>query len=282
MRIASKYAIVLSSTFTIGAIATNASAGVCYSVRVQGDTAFRSEVCDGIVAGTTGQAKRLEQIKIRGTEANGKMCYKVHVEGTGWSAKYCQNQTAGVVGKRIEAIEIVDTAIPAEQSVYYQVHVQNYGWMPLRWDGGLGGTTGKSLRMEAIAIAVQSRPQCPDANWKNFSGGDAIAKGDGLIALAANAYPGGTIACSTNVNDSQFYDASTQTATYIGNQVIYTGNGGWYYLYDVYGNVWNIDLDHYNNIVVAGWDKPDGSSINLGTAKRNWATSGYGVGTSME
>jgi uncharacterized protein YjdB len=277
----SKCSIFLSAIFAVGAIATNASAGVCYSARVQGDTGFRAEVCDGNIAGTTGQNKRLEQIKIRGTEANANMCYKVHVEGTGWSSKYCQNATAGVVGKRIEAIEIVDTGLPAEQSVFYQIHAQNYGWMPLRWDGGLGGTTGKSLRIEAIAIAVQARAQCPDTNWFNFTGGDAIAKGDGLITLAADTYPGGTIACSTSYYNSQFYDAATRTATTIGNQVVYTGNGGWYYLYDAYGNVWNIDLDHYNNIVAAGWDKPDGSSINLGTAKRNWATSAYGVGTSM-
>lgn len=40
-------------------------------------------------------------------------------------------------------------------NVFYQAHVQNIGWQPACFDGAIAGTTGKSLRMEAIAVMTR-------------------------------------------------------------------------------------------------------------------------------
>lgn len=172
MKTVMKLTTMLSVVLGIGAVANSAMAGVCYSVSQKdvAQGAFQAEVCDGIIAGVAGY--QIERIKIRGTEANANMCYRVDAGGSGggWKTKVCNNTAAGTTGTRIEAIEIVDTAISADESVYYQVLSESYGWLPLRWDGGVGGTTGESKRMEGIAIAVQPRSPCPDADWLYLNG----------------------------------------------------------------------------------------------------------------
>jgi hypothetical protein len=273
MLIANQALVGLSTAIAIAAASLSAQASnICYSVRVQGDSNFRPEVCDGTIAGTTGQSLRLEQIKIRGMESGANVCYRVHVQDIGWAPKVCQNTVAGQKDKRIEAIEIVDTGLPANLGVYYQVHVQNYGWMPIRWDGGLGGTTGKSLRMEAIAIAVQPRSPCPDTNWYNFQ------NGDGLEALANPVYAGQPITC--DYYSSVFSVPRPVYMEYHFDDGIIQDNG-WYIYSDSSGNVWATVVDHANNILDAWWDKPDGSSVHLGAASRNWTTSPYGTGAPM-
>lgn len=49
-------------------------------------------------------------------------------------------------------------------AVAYQTHVQNIGWQSVKTNGATAGTSGKSLRLEGIAIAVASA---------NYSGGVA-------------------------------------------------------------------------------------------------------------
>jgi uncharacterized protein YjdB len=45
--------------------------------------------------------------------------------------------------------------VPAARHVCYQAHVQNIGWQNfVACDGTVAGTTGRSLRMEALAIAT--------------------------------------------------------------------------------------------------------------------------------
>lgn len=46
-------------------------------------------------------------------------------------------------------------AEPKRLSVSYDVHVQNVGWQTWASDGEQSGTTGKSLRLEALRIAMQ-------------------------------------------------------------------------------------------------------------------------------
>ena len=49
-----------------------------------------------------------------------------------------------------------ETGIESERpSVSYDVHVQNVGWQTWASDGEQSGTTGKSLRLEALRIALQ-------------------------------------------------------------------------------------------------------------------------------
>ena len=71
-----------------------------------------NEVSNGMMSGTSGQAKRLEAIRIRlkGEIANHyNICYRVHAQTYGWLSWAWNGDSAGTsgLGKRLEAIQIV-------------------------------------------------------------------------------------------------------------------------------------------------------------------------------
>ena len=84
---------------------------VNYSAHVQ-DIGWQKEKKNGQLAGTTGQSKRLEAIKI---ELSGKdadqydIYYQVHAQDYGWLDWAKNGEAAGTEGlcKRLEAIRIV-------------------------------------------------------------------------------------------------------------------------------------------------------------------------------
>ena len=66
-------------------------------------------VSDGEIAGTEGESKRVEAIRIKLNEKIGRnIRYRVHVQDIGWMDWVQNGEIAGTVGesKRIEAIEI--------------------------------------------------------------------------------------------------------------------------------------------------------------------------------
>ena len=79
-----------------------------YKVHVQ-DIGWMDWVKDGKLAGTTGQGKRLEAIRIK-LEGLGdySVKYRVHVKDIGWMNWVSNGEVAGTEGqsKRIEAIQI--------------------------------------------------------------------------------------------------------------------------------------------------------------------------------
>ena len=109
------------------------------------------------IAGTTGQAKRMESIKIKMAGIDGNLTYQVHCQTYGWLNPASEGTLAGTTGqaKRMEAI-----IIKLEDSSYnikYRVHVQTYGWMDWVNSGEIAGTTGKSKRIEAIQIKIEKK-----------------------------------------------------------------------------------------------------------------------------
>ena len=112
------------------------------------------------ISGTTGQAKRLEAIKIKpttDTNLNGRIIYRAHVQTYGWQDWVSDGEIAGTTGqaKRLEAIEIKLTGELAEKyDVYYRAHVQTYGWQDWVKNGETSGTTGEAKRLEAIEIKL--------------------------------------------------------------------------------------------------------------------------------
>ena len=69
-------------------------------------------VSDGELAGTTGQAKRLEAIEIKLTDEMAEkydVYYRAHVQTYGWLGWAKNGESAGTEGlaKRLEAVEIV-------------------------------------------------------------------------------------------------------------------------------------------------------------------------------
>jgi len=127
------------------------------------------------VAGTTGESKRLEAVKITGTNlpAGASITYEVHGQYYGWTqdpVTSVNNQdinsapVAGTTGesKRLEAVKIAISGLPGYE-VVYQVHGQYYGWTqdPVTSvnnqdinSAPVAGTTGESKRIEAIKIAI--------------------------------------------------------------------------------------------------------------------------------
>ena len=128
-----------------------------YSVHCQ-SYGWMSEVAEGATAGTSGQGKRLEAIKINAkTKYQGAIQYQVHVQSYGWMDWKQNGAIAGTSGKakRLEAIRIKLTGEMAEKyDVYYRVHAQSYGWLDWTKNGEGAGTQGKAKRLEAIQIVL--------------------------------------------------------------------------------------------------------------------------------
>ncbi len=144
---------------------------VGYQTHVQ-DIGTQAYVYDGDVAGTSGQAKRMESIRINlpSTMASeGKIEYRSHVQNIGWEKDWKQtNQLSGTTGKslRLEAIQMkLSGDIAKEYDVYYRVHAQNFGWLGWAKNGEEAGTAGYSYRLEAIQVVMVPKgtenPQLP-------------------------------------------------------------------------------------------------------------------------
>ena len=83
---------------------------------------------DGASAGTSGESKRLEGIKINVTN-NSKVSvkYRTHVQTYGWMDWVTAGHLSGTSGesKRLEAIQIELTGTDKDKyDIYYRVHAQ--------------------------------------------------------------------------------------------------------------------------------------------------------------
>ena len=114
-----------------------------------------------LILGTTGQAKRLERIKIKfnnQTGYDGSIEYRVHRQTYGWTNWVKNNQFAGTKGeaKRLEGIQIRLTGeIAKHYSIRYRVHIQTYGWSQgWQYDGALAGTEGEARRLESLEVQL--------------------------------------------------------------------------------------------------------------------------------
>ena len=134
---------------------------VSYHTHIQsyGDTQAIKK--NGEMSGTSGEAKRLEDIwiKVEGVEDLG-IQYTTHCQSYGWlpwSADGERNGTSGE-GKRLEAIKIRLSGLTADDyDVYYRVHAQSYGWLGWAKNGQPSGTAGLGKRLEGIQVVVVKR-----------------------------------------------------------------------------------------------------------------------------
>lgn len=112
-----------------------------YKVHIQ-DIGWSDWKQIGEVAGTTGEAKRIEAIILEGN--NGiDISYRVHMQDKGWSQFVKSGEVAGTTGeaRRIEAIEI-----KSNKSLLVEEHIQDVGWMPKSRGKEIKiGTEGKML-----------------------------------------------------------------------------------------------------------------------------------------
>ena len=114
---------------------------------------------NGNVAGTSGQALRLEAINIKlgNNTLGGGIEYSTHVQSEGWQGFVKDNALSGTSGKarRLEAIKIrLYGNVANAYDVYYRVHSQSLGWLGWAKNGEVAGTAGLSYRLEAIQISL--------------------------------------------------------------------------------------------------------------------------------
>jgi len=131
--------------------------GVEYEVFVEG-YGWTPTSRNGFLAGTTGQSKRIEKVRIRLMGVNSKKInveYNVHVQDHGWMGFVADGAETGVEGKRIEAIQIrLKGDDSPKYSIEFRSHSQNVGTQDWAKDGELSGTEGGCLRLEALAVLI--------------------------------------------------------------------------------------------------------------------------------
>ncbi len=151
---------------------------VSYHTHIQslGDTQGTKK--NGEMAGTSGMAKRLENIwiKVEGNDNLG-IQYSTHCQSYGWMPWSCDGESNGTSGeaKRLEAIKIQLTGADKDKyDVYYRVHAQSYGWLGWAKNGEPSGTAGYGKRLEGIQIVVVKKGEA--APGIKFAGVDGTSK----------------------------------------------------------------------------------------------------------
>ena len=126
------------------------------------DIGWQNAVKEGVIAGTTGQAKQIECVVLSFNDFFGGsgIEYRTHIQDQGWSEWTSSGKMSGTTGKnrRIEAIQIRLTGnVAAVFDIYYRVHVADKGWLGWTGNGNKAGTEGGCLRMEALQIKLVTK-----------------------------------------------------------------------------------------------------------------------------
>ena len=115
---------------------------------------------DGSTAGTTGQSKAVEDLKVSilNPVEDGSVQINANVSGIGWQGWDTPSASEGGTtgqGRAVEAVRLRLTgSLAKDYDVYYRVHASNIGWMAWAKDGEEAGTTGMSCSLEAIQIKL--------------------------------------------------------------------------------------------------------------------------------
>ncbi len=115
---------------------------------------------DGSTAGTTGQSKAVEDLKVSilNPVEDGSVQIDAHVSGIGWQGWDTPSASEGGTtgqGRAVEAVRLRLTgSLAKDYDVYYRVHASNIGWMAWAKDGEEAGTTGMSCSLEAVQIKL--------------------------------------------------------------------------------------------------------------------------------
>ena len=193
-----------------------------YSVHCQ-TYGWMNTVGDGQTAGTTGQTKRLESIKISLGETgySGGVQYRTHVQTYGWQGWKQNGQESGTTGqaKRLEAIQIKLTGDVANYyDVYYRTHVQKFGWLGWAKNGESSGSAGYAYRMEGIEIVlVKKGGSAPGSTSNTYHDKNAQqAKGYKIMGTSS-------VSAKQLANYYNSYTGSSTYDKYTGSNAKYNG-----------------------------------------------------------
>ena len=129
---------------------------------------------DGSTAGTTGQSKAVEDIKVSilNPVVDGSVQVDAHVSGIGWQGWDTPSASEGGTtgqGRAVEAVRLRLTgSLARDYDVYYRVHASNIGWMAWAKDGEEAGTTGYGRSVEAVQVRlVRKGDAAPSSDGAN-------------------------------------------------------------------------------------------------------------------
>ena len=154
-----------------------------YSAYLHG-TDWQEEKVDGETAGTVGQNRAMEALKIQlENEAGvtGSVEYCAHVQNIGWQNYVNEGEVTGTAGRGlpIEAIRIRLTGELAEKyDIYYRVHATNVGWLSWAKNDGKAGTQGYAYSVQAVEIRIYEKDNAdaPEVDGNGFISEETIGK----------------------------------------------------------------------------------------------------------
>ena len=126
------------------------------------DIGWQAWVHDGALAGTTGQAKSMEAIRIKLDLPSDDLGirYRAHSAQIGWQDWVDSGELGGTTGRslQLEALQIELTGADAGRyDIRYRTHVAEIGWQGWVSNGETAGTTGQGRAIEALEIRVVER-----------------------------------------------------------------------------------------------------------------------------
>ena len=120
---------------------------ISYQTHVRG-IGWLSWKCDGMMAGTTGQNRRIEALHI---DAPGIKEVDAHIKSYG--DRIYKNPTAAtLIGTTGEQKRIESILIKSDEPYVYRVHQKSYGWSDWKFCGCWAGVKGEAKQLEAIEM----------------------------------------------------------------------------------------------------------------------------------
>lgn len=139
--------------------------GLNVQAHVQGK-GWLTAVGQGATAGTTGQSRRLEALKLTLSLSDGAtkqqiaeaVSVQAHVSGIGWQSVAAKNgKVSGTTGqsRSIEALRMtLSRELSDRYSIWYRVHSAEFGWLDWACDGADAGSAGYGKPAQAVQVVV--------------------------------------------------------------------------------------------------------------------------------
>ena len=191
---------------------------------------------DGSTAGTTGQSKSVEDLKVSilNPVEDGSVQINANVSGIGWQGWDTPSASEGGTtgqGRAVEAVRLRLTGSLAKgYDVYYRVHASNIGWMAWAKDGEEAGTTGMSCSLEAIQIKlIKKGTSHPDTSGYSHLELPTVTYSSQVKGAWQNSVPAGEVSGTTG-QGIPITGFSTKTTSSVAggiNYQLHLSNVGW-------------------------------------------------------
>ena len=191
---------------------------------------------DGSTAGTTGQSKAVEDLKVSilNPEEDGSVQIDAHVSGIGWQGWDTPSASEGGTtgqGRAVEAVRLRLTgSLAKDYDVYYRVHASNIGWMAWAKDGGEAGTTGMSCSLEAVQIKlIKKGASHPDTSGYSHLEIPTVTYSSQVKGTWQNSVPAGEVSGTTGQGIPITGFSAKTTSSVAGgiNYQLHLSNVGW-------------------------------------------------------